>query len=303
MDIRKPANRQEHREALKVLLGRPHMAAEVVEERLGMLEAYVERKGLSLEECLIACDAGRIAVACVALDSPGRTSTILLSGGLNAKKPADAAAALLKQAQPQAAGRGMKLMQGLVAPEVAHESGVYAAAGFQHLATLLYMQSNLRGLSLPTAKPDGLEWVAYGPHTHSVFCRVIEASYEGSLDCACLNGVRDIEDIIASHKATGRFDPAMWLVAMSAGQPVGVLLLALMEEHQTLEVVYMGLLPAFRRRGVGTSILLHGTALARQKGLVTMTLSMDSRNAPAARLYGHFGFQETMRREVWIALL
>ena len=47
---------------------------------------------------------------------------------------------------------------------------------------------------------------------HALFAETILQTYRDSLDCPGLNGVRQIEDIIAGHKASGEFDPALWFL-------------------------------------------------------------------------------------------
>ena len=56
--------------------------------------------------------------------------------------------------------------------------------------------------------------------------RLIERTYEGTLDCTALNGVRDMEDVINGYQATGVFRPENWLFVRGEGEDVGVLLLA-----------------------------------------------------------------------------
>ncbi len=91
-------------------------------------------------------------------------------------------------------------MQGTVAPDMRAEAAVYEAAGFERLAELIYMDSDLTRLgAMPPARFD-VRWVTYDADRHPLFASVIQGTYERSLDCAGLNGVREIEDILASHR-------------------------------------------------------------------------------------------------------
>ncbi|HOA73433.1 MAG TPA: GNAT family N-acetyltransferase [Phycisphaerae bacterium] len=302
MEIRRPRNRVEHRAALARLIDPNGAADPLIGERVDMLEDYARKRNLSLDPCLILVHGNIIRAVCLCLDAPGRTASILISPSVNEPELREPLASMLRQLQEGAAGRNVQLLQGMVAPECREDAFIYEAAGFNFLATLLYMQNDLRRLRVrPTRRV--LTWETYSPRTHELFKRVVEGTYEDSLDCGSLNGVRDIEDILASHRATGRFDPYYWRVGLSDGRPVGVILLSYMEEHQTFEVVYMGCLPACRNNGFGSSLLAHGVELARSRGLTAMSLSVDERNTPARRMYASFGFTEMARRDVWIKVL
>jgi ribosomal protein S18 acetylase RimI-like enzyme len=302
MEIRRPRTGAEHRAALARLIDRQALADPDVEERIDVLEDYARTRGLSLEHCLVLAEGSYLHAVCLLLDSPGRTSTVLLSPGAAVPRFRRQILTMLEQAEQEAGRRCIQLLQGMVPPECSDESFVFAAGGFKHLATLLYMQNDLRQLSLKPPR-RALRWETYSPQTHTLFTRVLEGTYQDSLDCGSLNGVRDIEDILASHRATGQYDPYYWRVGLAGTEPVGVILLAHMEEQQTFEVVYMGCLPEYRNQGYGASLLAHAVELSRSRGLSTISLSVDEKNLPARKLYESFGFIEMTRREVWIKIL
>jgi ribosomal protein S18 acetylase RimI-like enzyme len=68
----------------------------------------------------------------------------------------------------------------------------------------------------------------------------------------------------------------------------------------TLELVYLGLSPMLRGRGLGGRLLAFGLShlVWREEG--TVTCAVDQRNTPACRLYERFGF---VRFEERIALV
>lgn len=299
MVVRPPINRAEHRLAMARLIDRAGSADPQSEQRVDMLEMYACKRGLSLDHCLLIADQDRIEGVCLALDSPGRTSSLLLSPGITQMRLRQSAGELLRAAQAGAAGRGVQLLQAMVPPECAEEAVLYAATGMKHLANLIYMQCDLRR-DLPRATGRVLQWESYSRATHDMFARVIEQTYEDSLDCGSLNGVRHIEDILASHKATGEFDPQLWRVGLDDGEPVGVILLGYMDEQQAYELIYMGCTAARRRRGYGTCLLEHGIGLVLSRAVSSMCVSVDEKNAPARKLYETFGFREVTRRGVWI---
>ena len=95
--------------------------------------------------------------------------------------------------------------------------------------------------------------------------RLVERTYEGTLDCTALNGVRDIDDVINGYQATGVFRPENWLFVRSGGQDVGVLLLADHPQARHWELMYMGLVPEVRGRGWGRQIARYAQWLAPRR--------------------------------------
>jgi ribosomal protein S18 acetylase RimI-like enzyme len=213
---------------------------------------------------------------------------------------ADVTSALLRRVVEAGESRGMRLFQALIDPESARDASLFESSGFERLADLIYLQ---RPTTLPVqvdADPVCLDYVTYGPQTHALFARVIEETYRGSLDCPKLTGVRPIEDIIAGHKATGEFDPTRWFLASCEGEPVGCILLARVKDRSALELVYMGVCPRARGRGIGKVMLEHAVQVALQNGLMYICLAVDSENAPALAVYEALGFSETARRAAWV---
>jgi ribosomal protein S18 acetylase RimI-like enzyme len=68
------------------------------------------------------------------------------------------------------------------------------------------------------------------------------------------------------------------------------------------EVVYLGLTPAARGRGLGRAVLQQALALARIH-VPRLELAVDCRNTPATRLYHSTGFVARDRRAVHLAIL
>jgi ribosomal protein S18 acetylase RimI-like enzyme len=54
---------------------------------------------------------------------------------------------------------------------------------------------------------------------------------------------------------------------------------------------------------VGDELLQAALDYARRLGAPTLSLAVDSTNAPARRLYARWSFHETMRRRAWMAAL
>jgi len=126
--------------------------------------------------------------------------------------------------------------------------------------------------------------------------QALVASYEGTQDCPELCGLRETADVLASHRSTGVWDPASWWLVLDRGVPRGVALFAHCPEVRSVELVYIGLGPSLRGRGIGRRLLELGLARACTLDADEMTCAVDRRNAPAMRLYETMGFAPFAQR-------
>jgi GNAT superfamily N-acetyltransferase len=147
------------------------------------------------------------------------------------------------------------------------------------------------------------QWRTYGPETEADFREVLRESYIDSLDMPELEGIRSLEDVVASHCSGGRFDADRWLVGRLPGEPdaAAVLLLTSHSDRDAWEVAYLGLTPAARGRGLGRASLVHALDLARPH-TARLELAVDVRNKPAERLYRRAGFAEFDQRSVHVSV-
>ncbi len=84
-------------------------------------------------------------------------------------------------------------------------------AGFTHMADLLYMVC-LSG-HFPTSRPESeLQFEPAGATDLARLAKVVERTYERTLDCPQLNGVRDVRDVLAGYRVCGDFSVERWLM-------------------------------------------------------------------------------------------
>lgn len=121
--------------------------------------------------------------------------------------------------------------------------------------------------------------------------RALEGTYEDTKDCPELCGLRTTRDVIASHMSTGAFDPARWWILEVNGQPEGCCLLNHCPASRSIELVYIGLSPRARGRGLGKRLLAHALRNASVPGVREITCAVDTRNTPALKLYHDLGFR------------
>lgn len=272
-----------------------------VERQVEALRDYAAAVGLRLDWQWGAFRDGRLESACLATVSPGRSAMLFLPGTGRAAA-ADVLVPLLVRILRDAGTQDVRLVQAMVGAGRFAEEHALRAAGFEFLAELVYMRRDADALMPVPVVAEGLSWTTYGPDRHDLFARTIAGTYQQSLDCPRLTGLRRIDDIIAGHQAAGEFDPQRWYVLHAGGSPAGVLLLARVPRRAVMEVVYMGLLPEQRGRGYGRVLLHRAICTARGAGCVELSLAADAANAPAMRLYRSCGFVETARRRAWIAI-
>ena len=151
--------------------------------------------------------------------------------------------------------------------------------------------------------PTQLEWRPFEPVYQREFRELLKATYTSSLDMPELEGVRSLDDIIESHRATGRFVADRWQLGQIPGSPdiAVVLLLSEVADRNAWEVVYLGLTPAARGRGLGRVAIAHALEMARPH-VSRLELAVDIRNLPATRLYESTGFVPFDRRSVHLVV-
>ncbi len=203
----------------------------------------------------------------------------------------------------EALAGGAAIVQSLLDSGQEYEQQALEAGGLHRLARLVYLQKTLPSVrEVPRAwatnarlidgvDPATVEVVSYETDTHELFSAAVLESYEGTLDCPGLLGRRSAEDILAGHRATGIFKPEWWRVVTVAGRPAGVLMLAGVYDDDAFELVYLGVSPAFRRKGLARRLLDEAVAMAVPAGGRKLLLAVDDQNDPAVRLYRQAGFR------------
>lgn len=303
MVISRPTTNRELQNGLQRLVYHPKLSPIDIDRQVKALVSHAGRRGLSLEHCLIARHEENIVYSCLCIDSPGRSSAVYLPTWLPDPQATDILVSLLLKAADEAHGRGICFLQAIIPPHALLEQSVYEQAGFRPLAELIYMERDAT-TPLVVEKPSpALSWVTYSAETHRLFAQTVQETYEGSLDCVGISGTRDIEDVLATHRSTGVFNPRTWFVGIADDNPVGVLLLSEVPEQAALEVVYMGLRPAYRGKGYASALMERAVRIGRDLAALRLTLAVDAENTPARRLYARFAFEETSRRCAWVRIL
>lgn len=290
------AGRDQRRGALALLLGG------CVDERAPQVDAFIAfaaEHGLVIDDLWIAWRDDRQVASALLVPSPGRTAMAFTSRVARADGVAAGARVLATACGAQDPTR-LRLIQVLLDPHQRLEAEAATAAGFNDLARLLYMQRRADRRRVPLQLDPELAYVSWSAQTKDRFTAAILASYRGTLDCPDLVGLREIDDILAGHHATGQFEPDLWLAVHRGDEPVAVMLLNPVPRQNVMELVYLGVSPSWRGRGVGRALLAHGVSLARGRGTPMVQLAVDMRNRPALQLYRSLQFNPTVQKRALI---
>jgi mycothiol synthase len=306
-------NAEQRRSALAVLLtGRPTPNHPAVDHFI----AFAHQQGLSLDGLWAAYDNQTPVYTSLIIPGIGHTAVLFVSPVQNTQH-IPLAADLIRTVVSSQDPDEIRLIQVLLEPTQKREEQALTHAGFTTLASLMYMRRS----SMDTAPPNHPDWaspdvtapiecdgkalsvVTWHEYHHDIFARAIETSYLDTHDCPGLVGIRRIDDIIAGHKAVGRFDPGLWSAYYLDDQPAAVLLLNRMIDRTELELVYLGLSPAFRGKGLASRLMQHALSLARVHNDTGIHLAVDQENGPAMKLYKRLGFRATGRKLAMIYVL
>jgi ribosomal protein S18 acetylase RimI-like enzyme len=283
--------------ALASVLGTGAVASPSFEQR-------AEAQGIDLSLLWEASRGDRLEAAALLVPHPGRSGLLLATGPRDAGN-AGVVAATVRALLGHAARHGrINLVQALSAPAETLRSRAWTDAGLRHLASLDYMERPIASpwpVSRPLA-PD-LSITPWRADERALLERLLVATYEETLDCPGLAQMRAPADILDGHLAAGEHEPGLWTIARRGDVPVAALLLSPSAATDSVEVVYLGIVPAERGRGLGGALLAHGASLVRGRRERTLALAVDARNSPAVALYARAGFRTVRRREAYVATL
>ena len=289
--------RADLRRGLALLLtGRPDASDPAVEPFL----AFAQQQRLSLDELWVATQGSRWCTAALLITSPGRAGMLFVSPLRDAALVPAQVGLMDALCRAQRAEK-VKLVQSLLDMDQHDAVEIAQQAGFEELATLSYLQRAAshphRPLDLGDPELSVLPW---SEDRRPDFERAIESSYIETRDCPGLLGLRTIEDIIEGHKATGDFHPELWHLIRCHDELVGIMLLSEVPPRRAMELVYLGIAPAWRGKGLGRRLVRYALGLTGARGQDVLMLAVDEDNEPALKLYRALGFSVTSRKRAMI---
>lgn len=294
------ANPDERAAALTLVLGAATQASSrsLIEETL----AKAERDPSICGQLLVARTEGKLAGAIWSQPQAGGSAHLWppqIVHGVAVELRQD----LLRAALDRLAHE-VQLVQALLPQNSGDDARLLRGGGFEHISDLLYL------VSLRAAFPDNeplrtkLIFQPYSEDLQSQLAHIIEQTYEGTRDCPGLNGVRSIDDVLAGYRATGRYDSQNWLIVRSGSADDAAIGCVLLAEHAagTWELIYMGVVPMARGRGLGVELTRHAQWHVGRAGGERLVLAVDAANEPAIAIYAAAGFTAWDRRSVLLKI-
>jgi ribosomal protein S18 acetylase RimI-like enzyme len=245
---------------------------------------------------VVAVRAGEIVGVCGWAPGAGRCATVVAPR--LAEWDEEVASRLIRGAASAAAEAGARFIQAVAEPEGRSPlARAIGRAGMERLAVLAYLRRAVTAAEACAPAPKEITWRRWTPWRRRQFARTIERTYEGSLDCPAMAGLRTAQDALATHRATGVFRAWAWHLALEGGEAVGVVLASEVEGRGDL--VYLGVVPEARGRGIGRALLAQAIRDTARMGLPALAVAVDTANVPAVRLYAGARFKEVRRRLVF----
>ena len=293
-----PVPRKRPHEALRFLAAgrRRDLQVAVRAETLGNMFRRAGRGGHFFQ----ARRDDRIVAAAMVIPSVGRVGMVFHSPAGSPGVELTPLAEALRSSADAALGDGLAFVQSLIGDQQQIDADALVEGGFVRLAELMYMRRDLaRPIDLPNV-PD-LSWQSCKPMDRVALGQVIKATYERSLDCPVLSGLRGTDDVLASHKASGAWRPDFWWIAKLGGVAAGcVLVNDSVSKPGDMDLVYMGVGAPFRGRRLGRAMVLRAMQQAKAAGRQFMHVVVDASNPYAIKIYEEEGFVPVHRRMAYI---
>lgn len=172
---------------------------------------------------------------------------------------------------------------------------ILVANGFTQTKRKLVVRRNIAGYSSPYDVP--FTYWSLAETGVDAFARVMLAAAEGDPFSTTRPGeeVNDLSALIALAGAT--YSPHAWRVALIGGEPVGCVLPQEYEDTPGLGTqFYIGIIPAFRGRGLGKALHAAGLQFLAESGVAKYVGSTDERNAAMLRVFDANGCAESGRQ-------
>jgi mycothiol synthase len=253
------------------------------------------REGFELErDALVAEDGGRLVAYAQAVRRP-REGEVLVDACVHPDARDRARADELYRRMEEHALElgGDRLVTGAFGNDL-WSAELLAARGWARTRSLLRMAIDLEAPPPPPGWPAGVEVRTFRPGDEAAFHAVAvqafadDPTYEAG----------PLERWSADRLDRSAFDPAFWMLALASGRPAGVAIGYAAGPGGYLEL--LGVVPAWRRRGLGRALLLQSLAAFHRQGRTHVALHVNAENTTGARgLYRDTGMRETHRIDRW----
>jgi ribosomal protein S18 acetylase RimI-like enzyme len=292
---------EERPEALAILY--QHLPPD---ERQAQVEKLLAPEAVRLDGLITCKDKNELLGVVFCMSSPGRVMmmwTPRIALGVTESEKKKVLASLVEAAKNYGRDREARFVQLLGDEPQPPFDVVLDEAGFFLLTQLVYARRPVMSGEYIEPLPQGIELVSYSDDLREELLELLAKSYEGSLDCPELNGIRSMDDIFESHRGENPFDPERWKLVRSKGEWIGCILLSAVEKDRLIEISYVALVPSVRGKGFGRILTREAIRYAANHKYQSVVLAVDSRNSPALGMYEDEGFTPWDVRQVYLSLL
>ena len=164
-------------------------------------------------------------------------------------------------------------------------------AGFEYVSDILTLIAD--EITFPMETDSGrLSFVTGPPDTiFEEMVPLFERTFEQTNDFPTLVGLTPAAEILRSYQVGAGYQPGLWFFVRNDMENIGCLILTDHPEFEQLELLYLGILPEHRGRKYAYSLVQHSQRTARFLGRRMVTVSVDSQNQAALRVYTRSGFR------------
>jgi mycothiol synthase len=270
------------------------------EERVSQIDTIIKdfkTNEFAKESLLGAYRDGVLVGAVFTQLMPGKNAQAWLPG-LAQNEELNTSIVLLQAANQWLDKCQVHMAQMLLESVTANQERILREAGFDYLTDLLYLVCLKDDFPhVPFTGP--LQFETFNEQNYDRIAAIVDSTYQDSLDCPKLNNARKLDEVLEGYRATGEFAPDRWLLARHENRDVGCLLLADHPRYGNMELVYMGLIPAYRGHRWGADIARKAQLIAGQTGRERLVLAVDASNHPAIQMYASVGFRAWDQRRVY----
>lgn len=288
-----PVSPAEYEAAARLLFARA--PAHDLDGRVQRFLALIAAGDIEPSGLLVAKRRGELVGVAVVQFLPGGSAVVVPPLPDSAPARWQLAAAIVAQLQARNSPLGYTFLD----PADVRQADPLVRHGFRSVTQITNMLRFGAESSLP---PKPSADITFTPVQHTdptLFGDTLLATYDGTLDVpeACID--RPAAAILAGYRANQPDPPHWWLAADPSGRPVGLVLLTVTGAG-TMDLGYLGVVPAARGRGLGKELLRFAVRAADALGFADLSLSVDVRNEPALRLYRGHGFRPYQWQQVFL---
>lgn len=248
---------------------------------------------LRRDDCMVAASLAQV--------QKGRMATVFPPRTFPADRD-DFAQMLYEAMEGFLVNENMRLAQALVTTDASQDAKRLITAGYRNSVDLMYLVSPRH--QFPETQPTTeINFESFSEQQRNRLERIVGLTYQKTLDCPSLNGLREVHDVLEGYRSTGVYSPERWFFLTREGRDIGCLLLSDHPADDQWEVIYLGLIPEVRGRNWGLTVTRMAQWKTGQAGRCRLVLAVDSLNSPAISMYAAAGFEMWDRRSIFLKWL